>query len=666
MFSTSLKWLTKRPSQALLHAAKKGDLSQIETLLQQDPSLDIFAIKDDEENTALHFAAAKGHVQIFYRLLKHSKEKNPQYFSDLINQCINKEGKTPWHYSALLGVSTLFHEPLGDDEKIIWSTLRKNWLNHADQDGNAPLHVAVFYDSKTTSYTIQNKKEIVDQLVAFDELEINKQNKEDKTPLHIAAAHGCFETSKPLFRSGRIDFQLVDCANEKVEDCAVKAGHQRMANAILFYQKKYKAKIKTTRTHPDIPTIIQAAKNPNYTDDDFVKLLHHEKDIEFMHEGKKINIVDLRITTLRKKYRSKNIKSALLGALCPAITAAAFLGGFGGFSSPAGGLSSLLTSIIFPVVYLPAAYVSYSVRSHEYGQLSAETLYKKWLIEKLNAYYAELAAISKKLHLISSNIKSASEQEREDLKSQYVELESAYNNLKQDATQFIQFLPNKVPKMHLRYLTADEFKDKKLLGIHDHKQNFKWVEKTESVKAIVSYAADVLCPVDGGLTVGAAVMSIVASKTGGFAFLGATGAAFLGGPLGIAILTVVATLGLSMLIGWALYKVSFQQERAEIGKLNRELLITHDKCKMRCGKIYDMDLDVESGLNNVQQAFNELPPAAPSRPIAITPAPKDDMSTPTKQADLPPSSLKNGLWDHSHQLNPSSSAQPELKVSKSL
>lgn len=81
---------TLERGEEVLNAARRGDLSHLEFLLERDASVDF---RDQYGLTAIHMAAIKGHKDVVMLLV--------EFGSDL--ECTEAEGRTPLHMAAISG-----------------------------------------------------------------------------------------------------------------------------------------------------------------------------------------------------------------------------------------------------------------------------------------------------------------------------------------------------------------------------------------------------------------------------------------------------------------------------------------------------------------------------------------------------------------------------------
>ena len=146
---------------------------------------------DEWEQTPLHFATAVGRLKICNLLLENGAKpdlKTPQ-------------NNTPLHIAASEGnldIVRLLVENMSrniDSQTSIKSghkkRLRNLFLNCRNEDGNAPLHMAI----------ISNHIEVIKYLIK-NEAKINVMNKYVDTPLHMAARIGSRAMIKILIQEG--------------------------------------------------------------------------------------------------------------------------------------------------------------------------------------------------------------------------------------------------------------------------------------------------------------------------------------------------------------------------------------------------------------------------------------------------------------------------------
>ena len=145
----------------LYWAAREGNLALQEELKK---CANINHVKDSNGWTALHWAAYKGDVQATQVLISNSANVDEK----------NKSGQTPLHIAAKDGNNNVIKVLLDNSSCI----------SEVDNDKNTPLHLALAHsgDLDTVKLLLQNSEDVKSL--------VNTANKNQQTPLHIAAQHG--------------------------------------------------------------------------------------------------------------------------------------------------------------------------------------------------------------------------------------------------------------------------------------------------------------------------------------------------------------------------------------------------------------------------------------------------------------------------------------------
>lgn len=626
-----------RASKKTFFFQTNGHLLQELISKSKETSLDLCQVKDANGFTALHFAVAQGDVQSFYNILHYLKsqfETNSEFTAELQNW-LNTKGESPWHLAARLGKLDFFAKPSQSEQEEMWQLFKPLIAEIEDGEGNSVLHAAIVYETKSNQHNIITiKKKLVRQLIHIFKSNVYHQNRKGQTALHVATQLGCYVTAAELLKSKSIKkkenkseskeksfLDLEDRTQKTAYAIAAKEGRQRLENAILFY--KDKKAFKTKEGIISRQEIIEDAKNVYLSDEEFIKRLKLAKVLDYKDV---IEIIQIRSGIFRKKYRRSNLKLAIMGALCPAVTLAAFIGSFGGLN-PEPILGAIITLAVLPFVYLPFIYTCYKACSYEYSKMAAETLYFTWLSTKLamlgKKFKSDLLQLTTRLEELTSRIKIAKNRtDLSALKKEYETIKLDYKSLCEKLNEVIEIphvASTKKTKIKLSQLSRNEFKHIKNLGNGDAKNNAAWVKPFESVKAFITANDDILCPLGAGLTIATSISTIFTSKVG-LLFLGATAAAFLTTPAGIALVSILATLLLGALIGFIIYKTSTQKTKASMGKLNRELVLAYDACKRNCDldKVTQLKNHYETCLSETEGLFTEKEREFPVDEIAKT------------------------------------------------
>lgn len=559
-----------------------GNVVDINSDSDSDTNTDLKT--DSPDNKRLFEAAAKGDLNSFYHALSRLMASSEFDFFKVLKKCLNSSGQTPWHIAAVNGYDHFFAEPSDKEFKPLWKKMKKVWCNAKDRAGNTPLHLASYITDKTPKRLVERKKRIVKHLSFIKELNVNLQNNKGKTALHYAAQNGCEEICSLLLSNKDIDLTLLDQNNQSTYSVAIQQGHAMIAGKMAKVAKVKKINLFAI-PHENVSPIIYAARDPHLSDEDFKTFLKQIDELELTDEnGKSVNVIDLRMQALRKLNRSRNLKTVLIGTLCPASTSAAFIGSLGGFNFEPFTVS-VITLASLAVIYPTTVYFCYKARSEEYGKVAAETLYQTWLSARIAKSQVKEHSnqLSNAILLLSKQIKSVSNlEELAELQEQYEELLSAKEKLQKTTSEFVS--PSGL--LGHKYLTSSEIKNKLKLAQNDPRENSRWTGGKESLRSLFAYKADIFCPVGAGLTVGATVGTLIMSKAGvlGLSSVGILGAA-LSSPIVPLVIGICATVLLTALIGFTLYNVSFKNQKAEMGKINKEFVTTYGTANDSLGRL---------------------------------------------------------------------------------
>lgn len=240
---------TKQEVSLLHTVAIHGDNNFIEELINRGVKVNTY---DHLENTPLHYAALYDNAFTIYYLVK--KGANIDYS--------NSEGETPLHHAALKGNNdcveallnldsdinrvnikgeSALHYSIKSKDKNTVITLLKNGidtnicsyngtaLHYAVHDYNVLLDLVIFgvdaslkdQHNRTVYHelakTSSDDKERIIKLMLQHNVDINHQDNDGNTALHIAAMHQQYEMMNLLIKNG-IDENIRNKYNQKASD----------------------------------------------------------------------------------------------------------------------------------------------------------------------------------------------------------------------------------------------------------------------------------------------------------------------------------------------------------------------------------------------------------------------------------------------------------------
>ncbi|CAN4116250.1 unnamed protein product [Withania somnifera] len=163
-------------------AALRGHIEFVRLILAQNPQL--AAELDSRKSSALHIAAAKGHLQIVKMLLL----VNPE----LCVGC-DRDGRNPLHHAAIKGRVEVIKELIhARPRAVLGMTINAENI----------LHLCVKH----------NQLEVLKELMEFElDLEfLNAKDGDGRNILHLAVADKQIETVKYLLKTNQIDVNAMD------------------------------------------------------------------------------------------------------------------------------------------------------------------------------------------------------------------------------------------------------------------------------------------------------------------------------------------------------------------------------------------------------------------------------------------------------------------------
>uniref|UniRef100_A0A671LEA3 Serine/threonine-protein phosphatase 6 regulatory ankyrin repeat subunit A-like n=1 Tax=Sinocyclocheilus anshuiensis TaxID=1608454 RepID=A0A671LEA3_9TELE len=266
---------------ALHHAAFSGHLEMVRLLLSRGANINAF---DKKDRRAIHWAAYMGHMEVVKLLVSHGaevtcKDKKAytplhaaassgmisvvKYLLDLgVDVSVNEKGFAPLHFTAASRHGALCLELLvgnGSDVniKVDPSTYDRNpWevlkisgaeIDCEDKNGNTPLHIAARYGH-----------ELLINTLITNGADTAKRGVHGMFPLHLAALSGFSDCCRKLLSSG-FDIDTPDDFGRTCLHAAAAGGNLECLNLLLNTGADFNRKDSFGRT-----PLHYAASNCNY------------------------------------------------------------------------------------------------------------------------------------------------------------------------------------------------------------------------------------------------------------------------------------------------------------------------------------------------------------------------------------------------------------------
>lgn len=208
-----------------------SDIQKLQQFLDQNKTLDIAEMRDENKNSVLHNAAFNNRLEVVKVFLEHIKRvcegeywKNNNVYKKPVKQTIqalvndgNSQGFTCVHYAAYRGNMDMIRlfESLGGN---LNATNKTGFtVLHSASQGNKLAPILYLYkNEQNISFNIADRKkssllheaakagseEVVEFLLAQPGIEIDSFDSDNQTPLHLAVLNGRTKIVKRLLIKG--------------------------------------------------------------------------------------------------------------------------------------------------------------------------------------------------------------------------------------------------------------------------------------------------------------------------------------------------------------------------------------------------------------------------------------------------------------------------------
>lgn len=190
----------------IFEAAKSGDLARIQALLKNNP--DLVSSKDDNDETALHWAAMNGHDRVAELLLAKGAEVD----------ATDNEGMTPLHWAAFYGRLDVVKLLLANKAAV---NVRSGDMSPSGLETKTPLLLAA-----------ESGHNDIMELLLSHGADINAKDNFGETPLQLAVEHG-YRNEVELLLARNADVNAKDLHGRTALHAAAKEGSKDIVELLV-------------------------------------------------------------------------------------------------------------------------------------------------------------------------------------------------------------------------------------------------------------------------------------------------------------------------------------------------------------------------------------------------------------------------------------------------
>ncbi|XP_010541367.1 PREDICTED: ankyrin repeat-containing protein At5g02620-like [Tarenaya hassleriana] len=269
-------------------AAKQGELGKLSSSTDPTRLCELAMTVDPSNTTALHTAAAQGHVEVVEYLIEAAGSS--------LAAIAKSNGKTALHSAARNGHARVVKAVV---------VAEPDTATRTDKKGQTPLHMAVKGQSL----------DVVIELMKGGRSALNMVDSKGNTPLHVASRKGRTQIVELLLENKGTSTRAINRAGETALDTAEKTGHEEVA---VVLRNHGVPSAKSIKNHA--PAANEAARELKQTVSDIKHEVHHQ--LEHARETRKrVQGIAKRINKMHVEGLNNAINSTTVVAVLIATVA---------------------------------------------------------------------------------------------------------------------------------------------------------------------------------------------------------------------------------------------------------------------------------------------------------------------------------------------------------